>query len=470
MRAPESRGAIHRSGLGFAAVWWLVFLGPLPRGAVLYAQEAVAAARSVRVTAAVPVESFRLDNGLTVVLSEDHSAPVTAVSVWYHVGAAHEFEGHTGLAHLVEHLLGSRVRGLGGARLERLVRDAGGVTSTSTDVDRTAFEMVVPSGALELALWIQSGRLDDARFGDSLLFAATAAVEAEARLQIDAQPYARSQIVVDTLISAYAPYRNPLVGGPDLGAIDAGVVRRFHALHYVPANAVLTIVGDASRERVETLARRYFGSFDDRPAPPRLPPFPTVPAGGEERRATVADPVAAAPLLWIAFAVPEAVDEDLYALSLLSSVISAGRSSRLESVLVRRTQVAREVVSVLNRRRGPGSLLLGALPTDGTESERLERVLLSVIDTLRAGGVTQEELEKAKNQRRATEVAARLTLAGRASELQRHQLYGGRAARANDELERYDAVVPEDLLRVARRYLIAENRAVVLVLPGGPGG
>ena len=468
MRVPESRGAIHRSGLGFAAVWWLVFLGPLPRGAVLYAQEAVAAARSVRVTAAVPVESFRLDNGLTVVLSEDHSAPVTAVSVWYHVGAAHEFEGHTGLSHLVEHLLGSRVRGLGGARLERLVRDAGGVTSTSTDVDRTAFEMVVPSGALELALWIQSGRLDDARFGDSLLFAATAAVEAEARLQIDAQPYARSQIVVDTLISAYAPYRNPLVGGPDLGAIDAGVVRRFHALHYVPANAVLTIVetppGNGSRHwHGGTSGRSTIGLL-------RLGclPFqryrPAGKRGGPRWRIRWRPhPYSGSPLPCRR---PSTRTCTRCPSCLPSSARGGAAVSR--SVLVRRTQVAREVVSVLNRRRGPGSLLLGALPTDGTESERLERVLLSVIDTLRAGGVTQEELEKAKNQRRATEVAARLTLAGRASELQRHQLYGGRAARANDELERYDAVVPEDLLRVARRYLIAENRAVVLVLPGGP--
>ena len=399
-----------------------------------------------------------------------HSAPVTAVSVWYHVGGAHEFEGHTGLAHLLEHLLGNRVRSLSEAEMERLVSDVGGLASASTDVDRTAFDMVVPSGALDLALWIQSGRMADPQFSDALLTEATADVAVEVRTQIDAQPYARSQIVVDTLISAYGPYRNPLAGRPGLEGIDLGLVQRFHDLYYVPANAVLTVVGDASRAQVETLAQRYFGSLDDRPAPTRLLPFPTVPTGVGEGRATVQDPIAAAPLLWIAYAVPEAVDEDLYALSLLSSVISAGRSSRLDSVLVKRTQVARDVVSVLNRRKGPGSLLLGALPTEGTELERLERVLLSALDEVRESGVSAEELEKAKTQRRATEVAARLTLPGRASELQRHQLYGGRAARANDELERYDAVTAEDVLRVARRYLVPENRAVVLAVPAGSGG
>ena len=453
---------IRVSRLSLAAL--LIACVPVLYGAVLSAQESGVGA-SAPVAAVLPVETFRLDNGLTVVLSEDHSAPVTAVSMWYHVGGAYEFEGHTGLAHLLEHLLGSRVWGLSEAEVERLVSDAGGVATVSTDVDRTAFEMVVPSGALELA-----GRMADSPFDDSLLTVATAAVAVEARAQIDAQPYARSQIVVDTLVSAYAPYRNPLVGRPGLEGIDAALVMRFHEIYYVPANAVLTIVGDASRAQVEALVRRYYASIDDRPVPPRLPPFPTVPAGTVEGRATVEDPVAAAPLLWIAYAVPEAVDEDLYALSLLSSVISAGQSSRLDSVLVERTQVARDVVSVLNRRKGPGSLLLGALPTDGTEPERLERVLLSVIDDIRESGVTDGELEQAKNQRRATEVAARLTLAGRASELQRHQLYGGRAVRANGELERYDAVTPEDILRVARQYLTAENRAVVLALPAGFGG
>jgi len=443
---------------------------PLLRGSVLSAQEPIAGVSSDPIVAVLPVETFRLDNGLTVVLSEDHSAPVAAVSLWYHVGGAHEFEGHAGLAHLLEHLLGSRVRDLGEGDVDRLVGDAGGVASASTDVDRTAFEMVVPSGALELALWIQAGRMVEPSFSDSLLAVATAAVAVEARVQIDAQPYARSQIVVDTLVSAYAPYRNPLLGRADLEEIDMSLVRRFHDLYYVAANAVLTIVGDVSRPQLETLAQRYFGSLPERPVPPRLPAFPMVPAGAAESRATVADPAAAAPLLWVAYAVPESVDEDLYALSLLSAVISAGRSSRLETRLVERERVARDVVSVLNRRRGPGSLLLGALPTDGTEPDRLERALLSVIDALRETGVTDAELERAKNQRRATEVTARLTLAGRASELQRHQLYGGRAVRANSELERYDAVTTEDILRVARRYLIPENRAVVLTLPGAFGG
>jgi len=451
-----------------AVVSLLVTATPVLLGSVLFAQESVAAASFAAV---LPVETFQLDNGLTVVLSADHSTPVIAVSVWYHVGGAHEFEGHTGLAHLFEHLLGSRVRGLGETEMKRLVSDAGGVASASTDVDRTAFEMVVPSGALELALWIQAGRMSDPpQISDSLLRASTAAVAVESRAQIDTQPYARSQIMVDTLASAYAPYRHPLVGRSDLAEIDVSLVRRFYELYYVPANAVLTIVGDASRTQVESLVRRYFGSIDDGPDPPRLPPFPLVPAGLAESRATVRDQVAAVPLLWVAYSVPEAVDEDLYALSLLSSIISAGRSSRLDSVLVKRTQVARNVVSVLNRRKGPGSLLLGALPTDGTDPERLERVLFSVIDSIRASGVTAAELEKAKNQRRATEVAARLTLAGRASELQRHQLYGGRAVRSNGELERYDTVTPEDVLRVARRYLVPENRAVVLAVPAGPGG
>lgn len=440
-------------------------------GGGLSAQDGgVVASTSAPVAAVLPVETFRLDNGLTVVLSEDHTTPVTAVSVWYHVGGAHEFEGRSGLAHLLEHLLGTRVRGLDAGELDHLLSAAGGVASANTDVDRTAFEMVVPSGALELALWIQAGRMDDPSLSDSLLHRVATSITAEGRAQIEGQPYARSQIVVDTLVSAYAPYRNPIVGRSALTDIDVSLVERFHHLYYTPANAVLTIVGDASRTEVEDLVQRHFGSFDEGPVLPRPPPFPTVPAGSIERRATVEDRAASTPLLWVAYGVPEAVDEDLYALSLLSSVISAGSSSRLHSVLVGRTQVALDVVSVLNRRKGPSSLLLGALPTDGTEPERLERVLLSVVDSIRAGGITQAELEKAVNQRRASEVAVRLTHVGRASELQRHQLFWGRASRSNAELERYDQVTPEDILRVARRYLIPENRAVVLALPTGLGG
>jgi len=293
------------SGLRATAVLAVLGLGAsLSSGVAALAQELVAPLSTSPVAAVLPVETFQLENGLTVVVSEDRSAPVTAVSVWYHVGGAHELEGRTGLAHL---------------------------------------------------------------------------------------------------------------------------------------------------------------------APPRLPPFPVVPAGSAERRATVSDPGARAPLLWVAYAVREAVDEDLYALSLLSEVMGAGRSSRLERALVGRARVARSVVSLLNRRRGPGSLVLGALAAEGADPERLERDLLSVVDSIREHGVTPAELEAAKNQRRASEVAARLTLSGRAAELQRHQLYGGSAVRANSELERYDAVTREDILRVARRYLTAENRAVVLTEPLAPG-
>lgn len=419
---------------------------------------------------ALPVETFRLDNGLSVILSEDHGAPVVAVSVWYHVGSAHELDGHAGLAHLLEHLLQRRTRGLGEGELARVLQRAGGVHTASTDTDRTAFESVFPAGALDVALWIQADRMAGPVLSDSIVEAAKEAVAREGRARIDAQPYARSQIVVDTLASPYAPYRVPLLGRDGMKGVDASLVGRFHEIHYGPGNAVLAIVGDVTPERAREAVGRYFGSLDERPAPPRLPPFPVVPSGLSERRTTVPDPTATAPLLWVAYAVPEAVDEDLYALSLLSSVLTAGESSRLHRALVVRDRAAESVVSVLNRRRGPGTLVLGALPREDVGPEQMERLLLEEIERLLREGVTERELEKAKNQRRASEIAGRLTVAGRATELQRHRLYGGRAARSNSELARYDAVTVEDILRVGRRYLIAENRTVVLAVPGVLGG
>ena len=420
---------------------------------------------------AIPIDTFTLANGLKVIVAEDHSTPLVAVSMWYHVGSAHEPPGRSGFAHFFEHMLFEETENLPDGEYDRLITQAGGIANGTTDNDRTAYWELLPANRINLALWAHAERMERLEITERGFQNQREVVKEERRMRIDNQPYANAQLAVDTLATDYLPYRHLTIGTmEDLDAATAADALEFYERHYVPNNAVLTVVGDVTAEQVQRLAEDYLGDIPQGEPVPELPPFPATPRTDGERRLELDDPMAQLPLIWISYNVPPVDHPDTHALGLLSTIFSAGESSRLQQRLVQEERAALDVVALLRTRKGPGMLMFGAIPNLGVDIALVEELVAEEIALLQQEGVTARELTKAKNQRRAAEVRSRLRAEAKGELLQSAQLHFGDPFRMNGEVERFEAVTAEDVRRVARLYLTAANRTVVIARPAPPAG
>jgi len=429
------------------------------------------AAQSVTAVPPIPVDTFSLANGLRVVVSPDHSTPVVAVNMWYNVGSAHEEEGRSGFAHLFEHMLFEETENLADGEMDLLVSRAGGIYNGTTNTDRTAYYEVLPSNRVNLAFWLHAERMGRLVVSGENFERQREVVKEERRMRLDNQPYSGAQAAQDTLAQDYEPYRHTVIGSmEDLNAARVEDVQRFHRAHYLPNNAVLAVAGDVTVEQVRTLAEEYFGWIPRGPEPASLPPFPPMPRSDGERRAELADPLAQLPLVFMNFGTPQGNHPDHDALAVLAQVFSTGESSRLHRRLVNQEEAALAFIATVDRRVGPGTMVFGAIPNQGVEVATVESLIQEEIVRLQEEGITDRELAKAKNQLRAQAVSARSTVQSKAELIQSFNLFYGSPFEVNRAVERLEAVTAEDVLRVARTYLVQENRTVVTARPGRPAG
>ncbi len=411
---------------------------------------------------ALPVDTFTLSNGLRIVVSEEHSAPVAAVSLWFHAGRAADPTAG-GLAHVLEHLLSEETARLGVGRARRLVAEAGGVSRATTDLDRTSFLEVVPSDQIRLALWVQADRLRPPPLSAEVWEGEIRAIRQEMG-RILTQPYADAQTTADTIATASAAYRSALdwQSRGDPADLDPANVREFHRRWFVPSNASLVVVGDVDTDSVREWVEEYFGSLA---GGERLPASWLAPDSARSGRVVSREGDATAPLLWVAYGVPGADHRDRHALAVLSALLSGGQSSRLHQRLVEEQRLAASVFSVLNLRRGPGTLLFAVALEPDVDPDLAESLVLSILEEVAAEGVAADEIEKAVRQRVAGVVRRRLTVAERAEDLQRELLFSGSPFGANEEIAGLQAVGELDLVRVSALFLHPSNRAVVRVEP-----
>ena len=416
----------------------------------------------------IPIDTFTLDNGLRVIVSEDHSVPVVAVNMWYRVGSAHETPGRSGFAHFFEHMLFEETENLGNGDFARLVSSAGGQYNGTTNTDRTAYFETLPSNRVNLAFWLHAERMGRLVVSERGFDNQREVVKEERRLRIDNQAYAQAGITLDSLSTDYEPYRHTPIGSmEDLDAATTEDVRGFYERYYIPNNATLAVAGAVRTDQIRALAEEYFGAIPPGEEVPPLPEPPATPRTDGERTLSVSDEHAQLPFLYMGYNIPPAGHPDLYPLSLLSAVFSAGESSRLHQRLVKQDELAPVVVSALQQRLGSGLMLFGSLPHAGGDIDEIRGVIEQEIEKLKADGITERELEKAVNQQRAGQVASRLTVSAKANILQSYTFTYGDPFEVNNALARFEAVTLEDVLRVARNYLVPENRTVVVARPAG---
>jgi zinc protease len=418
----------------------------------------------------IPIDTFRLPNGLFVTLSEDHTAPLVAVNLWYHVGSANERPGRTGFAHLFEHMLFQGSKNVGSNEHFELVQRAGGTLNGSTWLDRTNYFETVPSNQLALALWLEADRMG------RLLPAMTQVkldtqrdvVKNERRWSVDNQPYGTCwERLQELAFPPTHPFHHSLIGSmEDLSEASLGDVAGFFAMYYTPDNAVLSIAGDFDPTEARRLVTEYFGPIPRGGGVPPLPEMSVPPNFGTSSPRLVVPDDVRLPRLFIAARTPPFGSDGYYVASVTAAILGLKNGSRLYRRLVREAQVAADATAgTFDLSKGTDLLMVDVTARPGITAEALEDAVTAELDRIARDGVTPDEVERAVALLETEYVASLQSADTRADKLSMFATYFGNPALVNDQVQRYRAVTAEAVTAFARDRLGPDNRARLLYVP-----
>ncbi len=417
----------------------------------------------------IPVESYHLPNGLHVVLSEDHTAPIVAVNLWYHVGSANERLDRTGFAHLFEHMLFQGSANVEANEHFELVQRAGGTLNGSTWLDRTNYYETVPSHQIALALWLEADRMGRMLPGltQQKLDTQRDVVKNERRWSVDNQPYGTWWERLPALcFPEEHPFHHSLIGSME-HLTDASLddVADFFRTYYTPDNAVLTVAGDFDRTETRRLIEEYYGPISRGAPRPPLRDMTLPPTFGDTRRTVVPDAVAL-PRLFVACRTPVFGSDGYYAASLAAAILGLRTGCRLEQSLVRQQRVASQASAfTYDLAKGSDLLVVDATAHPDVTPAQLEAAVLGELDLMHQHGVTDVEVQRACALIETSFVTSMQSAAERADQLSRFATYFGDATLINDQVERYGATTTAAVSALARERLGPDNRALLMFVP-----
>jgi zinc protease len=429
--------------------------------AILAAGRPVPAAEPPR--AADAVVAVTLDNGLRVLLLEDHRSPIVTVQTWYRVGSRNEARGATGIAHFLEHLMFRGTARYGPGEFARLVERNGGQDNAFTSQDVTSYYVNLAADRLDLVLDLEADRMHNLLLDAKIIASEREVVIEERRTRTEDDPGGALGEEVSAIAFRAHPYGQPIIGWPtDLTRITPEEIRAFYRTYYVPNNALLVMVGDFKAAEVLAKVRATFGALPRGAEPP--PVLAVEPPQSSERRLTVRRP-AELPIVYLGYPVPNQKSPDAAALELLSVILSGGRTSRLYRDLVHERQLALEAGGDYSYfSLDPNLFWFWVTPLPGQTAETLEKELLGHMERLKREPVSDLELTRAKNQIESAFVFQEDSIHRRASLLARFELIGG-YARRDDYLASIRAVSAADLQRVAAAYFQDDKKNLGILLP-----
>ncbi len=420
----------------------------------------LAAAAPLRVSAAteidIPYAKFVLDNGLRLIVHEDHKAPIVAVNVWYHVGSKNEKPGKTGFAHLFEHLMFNGSEHFNDDYFKPFDRIGATEMNGTTDFDRTNYYQNVPRSALDVALWMESdrmghllGAIDQARLDEQ-----RGVVQNEKR-QGENQPYGQAfRVIFENTYPAAHPYSWSVIGSlEDLDAATVGDVHEWFKTYYGAANAVLVVAGDVDTAEVRLKVERYFGDIPSGPPVERHRSWTAK--RSDSRRKTLQDRVPQA-RIYYAWNIPERGTDSAIHLGLVQDLLTSGKNSRLFRRLVYEEQLATAVNGFAYDREIGGLFIVFVTAQPGQDLAPIERIFAEEMARLLADGPEPRELDRVKADYRARFVRGIERIGGfggKSDILAQHEVYGGNPELYKHDLARVAATTREDLVRTARAWL-----------------
>ena len=437
--------------------WLIVFLA-----GTLLCSNAFAQARKIN------FEKYTLPNGLKVILHQDNTAPVAAVTVLYHVGSKNEDTARTGFAHFFEHLLFEGSENIKRGEFMKYVNDAGGSLNANTSQDRTFYYELLPSNQIKMGLWLESERMLHAKIEDIGVSTQREVVKEEKRLRVDNQPYA--SFFTEMLKRAHKDnaYRWAPIGSMEhLNAAKLGEFIDFYKTFYVPNNAVLSIAGDFNIADTKKWIEEYFAPIPRGTKAIPRPVFQNTMLNGEVR--DVVEDNIQLPGVFQGYRAPKQGSDEYYAFNMLATVLSGGRSSRMTKSIVEDKQLAVQAAALPVFSESAGLFVTYAIANMGVKVDSLEMAMDAEINKIKTVLVSEREFQKVKNQIQSQFVSANSSMAGIAESLANYEVYFGDANLINTEIDRYQKVTREDMMNVAKKYLIKDNRVVLHYLPKSKG-
>jgi zinc protease len=406
-----------------------------------------------------------LANGLQVILLEDHAAPVINLQVWYHVGAKDERPGHTGFAHLFEHLMFKGSAHVGPDEHSRIIEAAGGFDNASTYDDYTNFFETFPSNYLERVLWLEADRMGSLNVDEANFKSERQVVEEERRVRVDNQPYGLlEEDLRAAAFTVHGYHHTPIGSIADLDKSTIEDVRDFFNTFYKPNNATLIVVGDFKSDETLGWAKKYFEGI-----PASTKPIPRIdtpePAQTEERVVNKSYSNTPLPAVVIGYKIPARYAPDAYPLDLAANILAGGESSRLYQTLVYKEQIAVQAAGFGNFTEDPNLFWAYAIMNQGHTAEEGQKAVVAVLDELKTKPVEPREFDKAENQEISGFILGRNTDEEKAVALGAAAVIGKNPDLVNTELGQYLKLSPADIQHAAEKYFVLQHATVLLVKP-----
>ena len=411
----------------------------------------------------VDVREEILDNGLKVLLLENHRSPAVTFQVWYRVGSRNEVDGKSGMAHFLEHMLFKGTDKVAPEEYARTIRKHGGRSNAFTSHDATVYHATMSRETIHVAIELEADRMVNTRFEEKYFTPEKKVVQEERRLRTDDRPRAALAEITNAVTYAVHPYRRPIIGWPeDVRRMTLEDMKAFYRTYYSPNNAFIVVAGDFDSEEILRRVRDTFGKIPRGPEPPEVG-LTEPPQRGERR--VLLKREAQLPSLVMNYHAPNLNHEDSYALDVLEMVLSRGRTSRLYRDLVYDRRIARSAWAGYHRVSVDATTFsIGAQVMPGKEVAEVEAAIDGVIAGVRDNGVTAQELDKAKNQVAASFIFAQESNRGQAMRIGFYEIAGG-WRRMNEYLQGIQGVTADHVRRVAREYLDRDRRTVGILVP-----
>ena len=407
-----------------------------------------------------------LPNGMVVILHQDRSTPITHVEIWYHVGAKNEKPGRTGFAHFFEHLMFKGSRNVEPEQHTSIIASIGGQANAYTNEDTTVFWQTIPSQYLPLILWMEADRMASLRIDEKTFVTEREVVKEERRMRIENPPFGTlNELIMKNAFDVH-PYKHPVIGSmDDLNAATVDDVRDFYKTYYVPENATMMIVGDFDVDTATSLVNQYFGRVP-KAAKPVPRDIPQEPKHTKERRVTLEEPWPL-PAVVVAYQVPYNGHPESYPMFVMSKTLSDGNTTRIYRKLVYESGLALTAFGSSSFLEEPGIFSAVALVNPGKNPDDVEKALIAEFDKLKTQGITERELQRAKNQFARDYIVSRLSIKEKASQLGHAEVIQKDMATADGEFDTFQKVSLEDVRRVAQKYFVPEGRLVMRMMPRG---
>ncbi|HTX19386.1 MAG TPA: pitrilysin family protein [Bacteroidota bacterium] len=407
---------------------------------------------------------YNLPNGLHVILHEDHAAPVVSQVVVYHVGSKNENPDRTGFAHFFEHLMFEGSPNIPRGGFFKMVQNAGGELNAFTSFDKTVYFITVPSNQLELAMWMESERMLHLKVDSIGIETQRGVVKEERRQSLDNRPY--GSLLEQTFSHAYKvhPYRWVPIGS--FQYIDRATYDEFYQFYksfYVPNNACLVISGDIDVDKTKEMVEKYYGDIPKGTGEIYRPKLVEPPQTAEVRD-SVPDNIQL-PGIIEAYHMPAQGTKDYYALSMLTTLLSGGESSRLTKRLVDKEKVSVGLQTIPFELEDPSLFLVFCVANFGKSLKEIEASIADEVEKVKTTPITDDELTKIRNQVETSFIEKNATMQGKAIELANYYLFFGDANLINSEIDKFMAVSKDDIQRVAKEYLTDNNRTVLYYVP-----